>query len=231
MSDTKSNSSRSLDPATKTLIFDFDGTIADSRDALIALVNKLAQELGYKDANLTAQMLEEKPIRTILQDFNISLFRLPCLVRRIKTEMSKHVEYVKPFKGIVPILDKLKDLGFNMHIITSNSKENVQKFLEKNSIYCFDTVYAGSSIFGKYKVIDRFLHAFEIEKMNALYIGDEVRDIEAAHKSGIKIVSVSWGFNSQRFLQEHNPDFLARTPHEMLTQIELWNGLSEITDR
>ncbi len=49
-------------------------------------------------------------------------------------------------------------------------------------------------------------------------MGDETRDIEAAKKSKIKIVAVTWGFNSSNVLAQHQPDFLIDIPQQ-LTEI------------
>lgn len=53
-----------------------------------------------------------------------------------------------------------------------------------------------------------------------IYIGDETRDIEAARKSYVKAIAVSWGFNSKEVLAEQNPDFLIHQPQELIKVIE-----------
>jgi len=47
------------------------------------------------------------------------------------------------------------------------------------------------------------------------YVCDEVRDIEAARKSGISSIAVTWGYNTKDALIKENPDFLANTPDEL----------------
>jgi len=49
-----------------------------------------------------------------------------------------------------------------------------------------------------------------------IYVGDETRDIEASQKINIKVIVVSWGFNSRTVLAEHNPDFLIHQPQELI---------------
>jgi phosphoglycolate phosphatase-like HAD superfamily hydrolase len=49
-----------------------------------------------------------------------------------------------------------------------------------------------------------------------IYVGDETRDIEASKKINIKVIAVSWGFNSGEVLAKHNPDFLIHKPSELI---------------
>jgi phosphoglycolate phosphatase-like HAD superfamily hydrolase len=53
-----------------------------------------------------------------------------------------------------------------------------------------------------------------------VYVGDETRDIEAAKKSQIKVIAVTWGFNSKQVLAAQNPDFLIDRPEELIKVIE-----------
>lgn len=55
-----------------------------------------------------------------------------------------------------------------------------------------------------------------IDDNNVVYIGDETRDVEAAKKVGIEIISVCWGFNYKEILQTLNPNFIVESPEEIL---------------
>ena len=69
----------------------------------------------------------------------------------------------------------------------------------------FDFVYTGSSLFGKHKAMNKMLKNENLKSEGVIYVGDEVRDVEAADKVGLKVVSVDWGFNSREFLNQINP--------------------------
>jgi len=51
---------------------------------------------------------------------------------------------------------------------------------------------------------------------DVIYIGDEVRDIEAARAAGIKIASVTWGYNLESILTENKPDYIVTQPRDLL---------------
>ena len=123
------------------------------------------------------------------------------------------------FPGIKEALIELKHQGNKLVIITSNSKENVIVFLEKQEMQeVFDFIYSGTT-FGKSKVINKFLNQNNINPQQAIYVGDETRDIEAARKSNIRAIAVSWGFNSKELLAAQNPDFLIHQPNELIDVI------------
>ena len=52
-----------------------------------------------------------------------------------------------------------------------------------------------------------------------LYVGDEVRDVEAAEKAGVAVAAVTWGFHSGSLLQSHSPDHLVTDPRQLVKLI------------
>jgi len=116
----------------------------------------------------------------------------------------------------------LKKRGFQLGIITSNSRENVLGALEKNGLQdTFTFIYSGST-FGKHKVINKWLKIENINPEEVAYVGDEIRDIDAAKKTGIKVIAVGWGFNSPQALAAQNPNFLIERPQELIEIINSW---------
>ena len=202
---------------TKVIIFDFDGTLADTIDILLSITNRLSAEFGFKSA--TKEELAQLRNLTswqILKYSGISIFKFPLLIRKLKAELRSEIPTIQLFSGIKEVLLELKKLGFQLGIITSNSRENVLASLENNNLQDTFTFIYSSSTFGKHKVIDRWLKREHINPEQVVYVGDEVRDIDAAKKTGIKIISVGWGFNSQEALAAHNPDFLIERPQELI---------------
>jgi len=202
---------------TKVIIFDFDGTLADTIDILLSITNRLSAEFGFKSA--TKEELAQLSNLTswqILKYSGISIFKFPLLIRKLKAELRSEIPTIQLFAGIKEVLLELKKLGFPLGIITSNSRENVLASLENNNLQDTFTFIYSSSTFGKHKVINRWLRKEQINPEEVVYVGDEIRDIDAAKKTGIKIIAVGWGFNSQEALAAHNPDFLIERPQELI---------------
>ena len=183
---------------TKVIIFDFDGTLADTIDILLSITNRLSAEFGFKSATKEeVAQLSNLNSWEILRYSGISLFKFPMLIRKLRSELRSEISHIQLFPGIKEVLLELTKRDFQLGIITSNSRENVLESLENNNLQdTFAFIYS-SSTFGKHKVINRWLKREHINPEQVVYVGDEVRDIDAARKTGIKVIAVSWGFNSQ----------------------------------
>ncbi len=206
----------------KVIIFDFDGTIADTFSTFINIINRLAPEFGYEPADAaTVERLQNLSSREILKQANISAFKLPFLFRRLKAEMTRELYQLQLIDGIQEALVLLKQDGYHLGIITSNSSQNVTAFLKNRAVFkLFDFIYSGASLFGKARIINRLLRKNNWLPEDIVYVGDETRDIEAAKKTRIKIVAVTWGFNSRQVLAQQQPDFLIDSPSELVTIIQ-----------
>ncbi len=205
----------------KVIIFDFDGTIADTVDALVSLANSLATEFGY--AQITPEelvILRNLTSREIFKYSGIPLFKIPFLLKKVKRELKNKIPELKPIVGIREALVELKDNGNRLGIITSNSKGNVKEFLEINNLdSLFEFIHTGVTIFGKTTIINNVLRQKQIKTEEVIYVGDETRDIEASKKAHIKVIGVTWGFNSEEALLKQNPDYLLHHPHELVEVI------------
>ena len=211
----------------KLIIFDFDGTIADTFEPLITIIQRLSQEFGYKSVSPEdIDLFRSLTTREIIYQAGVSIWKLPFILRKIKKELNKDIKLVRPFQGMKEALLDLKSQGNELGIITSNSQENVELFLENNQLdTIFSFICSGTTIFGKNKVINRVLTQKNINLSDVIYVGDETRDIEAAKKSNIQVIAVSWGFNSKEILSNQNPDYLIEYPQQL---IEVVNSLKQL---
>ena len=202
----------------KVIIFDFDGTIADTVEALVSIANSLAVELSF--APITPEeflLLKNLTSREIFKYSGIPLFKIPFLLKKVKRELKNKIPELKPIQGIPEALLELKENGSRLGIITSNSKGNVKEFLKINNLdNFFEFVHTGVTIFGKTTIINNVLKQKQIKTQEVIYVGDETRDIEASKKAQIKICSVTWGFNSEEALAKEHPDFLIHHPRELV---------------
>lgn len=200
------------------LIFDFDGTIADSLSALISCFNNNATYYGYKTVT-NIESLRNKEAREIMRELELPSLQLPFVVRTVRNEMRSLIHTLKPFPEIVETITELYKKGVCLGIISSNSKENVQLFLQNNNMDFFKYIHGESSIFGKNKVIKSFLRSNSIKASDVIYIGDETRDIEAAKYNNIKSAAVTWGFNNSQKLQAQNPHYIINSPKDLFNLV------------
>jgi len=202
----------------KVILFDFDGTIADSFEVIVRISNQLALEFGYPVAEPDdIEQLKNMSSREIVRRSKLPPFKIPFLLRRLRGELNREIQHLELISGMKPALLALKHRGDRLGIVTSNSVENVNLFLETQGLtHVFDFVSSGLTIFGKSRILQRLLKQHNLNKADVFYVGDETRDIEAARKIGIKVISVTWGFNSSQALAAEHPDFIIHHPSELL---------------
>ena len=204
-----------------TLVFDFDGTLADTMTAYGEACNIAAENMGLRQITPDEinRLRDQKP-GDILRYLGLSKLRLPLAAKRMRQELNKNIESLQCFPGMKEALVKLKTRYNSLGILTSNSKENVTAFLKNRDLDVFDFIYSGSRIFGKSVILKFLLKKHKLAPQNVVYICDEVRDIEAARKVKIKVVAVSWGFNSGLILEKERPEALVHEPGELIEVLE-----------
>jgi len=206
----------------KYLIFDFDGTIANSIDQALNTYNRIAHEYKCKPIQEEFRdLLSSKNPQQYFKEYGITTWKLFLLVFRIRKEISKHIADIKPVNNMISSLHELKNGGYKLGILTSNSEKNVNQFLENNNLSgVFEFIYSASNLFGKDKVFRRLLKRNNISIKNALYIGDERRDVEASKKVGVAIIGVSWGLINRQVLESLHTDQIADDPKELMACVQ-----------
>lgn len=202
---------------SRYIIFDFDGTIADTFDLALEIYNTIAPEYNCRPAGPEdLDLFRTKKPQELLKIYGVSRLKLLSLMLRIRRELSHHIPEIKLIRGMDASLREIRGRGYRMGILTSNSVINVGKFLDINNLSgLFDFIYSGKSLFGKDKVIRRLLMHENLTADKVIYVGDEARDIEASKSAGIPVVSVSWGMNRRELLFSLSPDQIADDPKEL----------------
>ncbi len=201
------------------IIFDFDGTIADSFDFIVDFV---ADEAGRPPlSSAEKQELRGQSMAAIARCFGHPWWRLIGLFVRGRREMHKVIGRVKPFDDISDVIKKLHAEGHELFIVTSNTVDNVHKFLHHYELHkYFLEVYGGAGLFGKARYLKKLLKEQNLEKSDALYIGDEARDVKAAHAAKIMIIAVTWGFARPADLEALEPTAMAEHPEDLIKILE-----------
>jgi phosphoglycolate phosphatase len=121
------------------------------------------------------------------------------------------------FPGVSGVLERLARAGTRMAVLSSNAEGNIRACLKANGVEGrFEAVVGYRRLFGKGRGIRRFLREWRLVGPEVVYVGDEVRDIQAARKAGVAVASVTWGFNSRGLLAQHAPDYVADSPDQLL---------------
>ena len=201
----------------KGIIFDFDGTLVDTFEIAFKCMNMLS--FKYKFEIITEKellKLRDKSFKDIIrEDLKLKWYMLPFFIRDVQKIMKEEIKTVKFHPELISVLKKLNKTH-RLFILSSNHQDIIELELQRNNLNIFEGVYSGSSLFKKDKSILKLIKLFKLNKENCIYVGDETRDIEACKLAGVKIISVSWGFNSRKILSEYQPDYLIDKPKELL---------------
>lgn len=201
----------------RSVIFDFDGTIADTFNVVFKLLKKYHKNLDLPA--ITDDLISdfrEKGYRALLFKYKFELIKLPFIIGKIRKLLYSHMDEVKLFKGMKEAIILLKEKGYKLGILTTNSEENVKKFLKKNNIDFFQFINTEKHLLGKSKALKNLLQKYRLDSSEIFYIGDEVRDIDACKENRVKIIAVTWGFNKKEILKVNRPDYLIDYPKEIL---------------
>ncbi|TAH34273.1 HAD family hydrolase [Candidatus Saccharibacteria bacterium] len=203
------------------VIFDFDGTIADSMWLVIAIYEEM---FGAKVTEKQIQETRNLPLSKVLKQLGIPLWKVPRLLTSGRKIMRTRIEEVKPFPGMDEVFAQLKAEGYNLQIMSSNSRPLVRQFLKQHDLLqYFSDVEGGVGLFGKAPVLRKIMKHLGLTRAQVVYVGDEGRDIEGAKKARVPIISVGWGYNTPELLKSMRPDYYVDSPPQLVEVVRgLW---------
>ncbi len=199
------------------LLFDFDGTIANSLEPLYQMLNRLAPQYGYATVNREQfDLLRNWPWRKALKQVKLPLHKMVRAIPIVLAEYRKIILELDPCPGVPEMLESLSGLGIPMALLSSNDTENVQAFLEHHHLHYFEWAEGTGGILKKHSKIARQIRRHKLNRKEVIYIGDESRDIIAARRCGIKVICVGWGFHTVEHLCSYDPDYLVKEPEDIV---------------
>ncbi len=208
------------------IIFDFDGTIADSLEIFIEATNCLSKEFGCKQISPEqVSYFRTLNLRAMIRQIGIPGWKLPCFLRRFRQELNHLVADLHLVDGMREALLELKQQNYRLGIVTSNSQQNVEHFLAMQGLnHLFEFIYGGQLLSGKTRSLKHLVKLNRAQPQQLVFVGDEMSDVQAAKQAGITSVAVSWGFNHREVLAEATPDFLIDHPEQLLSAIAQLSG-------
>jgi phosphoglycolate phosphatase len=199
------------------IIFDFDGTIADSFEVIISIIKKLTHgNDGINESKI--RELRKQPTGQIIKSLNVRTWQLPLLLLRGRFMMRSRMNEIKIFDGMPKTIQELHAEGHNLFIVSSNSPHNVNKFLKKHRLgELFVDIEGNVSLFGKDKSLRKVIKKNSLVPRETWYVGDETRDIVAATATDLRSIAVTWGFTDREVLAVDRPTALAEKPADIMT--------------
>jgi len=205
-----------------TVIFDLDGTLIDSTEAIIASTNQALKEMGkppfspdfirskigYRLEDAIVDW-EESEKRTLLR-LNHHYYHALCL------------EKTGLMEGAHETILHLKTRGFRMGVATGKQRELSTMILRHLELLPFLETIVGSDDVHRMKpdpeTLLKVLDHLSVPPERAVYVGDTLVDIQASKRAGIRCIAVLGGTDSLEDIRKENPDHI----------IENLLGLTEI---
>jgi phosphoglycolate phosphatase len=204
------------------LLFDFDGTIADTFDLSLQIGREILDSLKLHHLSEEAIVhFRNRPFRETIRNLKIPIQKIPRLLIRIRRGIHDRIDEIRPFDGMREVLRDLKSHTTFMGIVTSNSEENVTRFLDRFDLHFFNAGAYSSAVRGKASKMRRLIRKYQLAEESTVYIGDTTDDIDACRKVGIKVAAVTWGYNTREVLEHSKPDFLIERVEELSRLISL----------
>lgn len=201
----------------KTIIFDLDGTLADTLPLCIMAFKKsvepyLQREIHAEEILSNFGPSEEGTFRKLVPGFEEV-----CTKAYLEHYEDLHYLYPEPFSGIRNILELLKDKNIQLAMVTGKGPGSARISLEKLELASYFEILETGSPLGPDKVngIRRILKKLDADLSVSLYVGDALSDIKYCKEVGIPIASVAWATAVDREkLKALDPEYLFDTVEE-----------------
>ncbi|ABI77657.1 HAD-superfamily hydrolase, subfamily IA, variant 1 [Hyphomonas neptunium ATCC 15444] len=188
------------------IIFDFDGTLADSVSFFRALLPELSQKFRFRlPSHEEQEAMRGHPPREVMSSLGIPGWKLPMIAVYAR-KRARAAEAFPLFEGTLDLLDAVMAKGIPVAVVSSNAEAVVRRALGPEISSRISAWSCGAGMFGKAKHFRDVMKRLKADPARTLAVGDEIRDIDAAREVGICCVAVSWGFAPIDALKAARPD-------------------------
>ena len=207
---------------TTAIVFDLDGTLADSSSCIVDAAHHVGQVLKrppVQDEDIEAKI--GQPLDLLLS----SLFDLEeaSILHACQLYSAEYLRLAKSeeklFEGALPLVKALRKTDFKLAIATGKSQNGANNSTKRLGLSpWFDSIHGilpGTPGKPDPAVLVRAMEALNANPQDCIMVGDTVFDLELAQKVGVKTAAVSWGVHSVEKLEQQNPDFLASSFSEL----------------
>lgn len=175
------------------VIFDFDGTLADSFPWVLGAMNEVADRFKFRRVREgELEDLRRCDAREVMRRLGIQGWKLPMIARYVRARMAEDIDQIQLFPGAGDLIDQLADSGVKLAVVSANGEDTIRSVLGSRADR-FTAMSAGVSLFGKRGKLLRMSRLAKVEAARALVIGDEIRDLNAARAAHMAFGAVAWG--------------------------------------
>lgn len=213
----------------KAVLFDLDGTFADTAPDLGYAINHMREARGLPPLPPSAtRPVASLGARGLLHaGFGIGPDHAgyPALREEFLAIYEKNIcRETRLFPGIAELLDAIEKRGLRWGIVTNKAERLARLLLERLQVASRAACIVGGDTTAKFKPHpDPLLaacNAIHEEPRACIYVGDDQRDVEAGHAAGMKAAAVRWGYLNGGEPEHWNADWVVGQPRELLRCLE-----------
>lgn len=204
-----------------TVLFDLDGTLVNSLEDLKDATNYTMNKLGLEQRSLDevrtfvgngVDMLIKRAGGNAQYDFN----EASEYFREYYNE--NLCNKTKPYNGIVNVINVLKSKGFKLGVVTNKPQLAAEKIVNYYFNESFDVII-GADLSKRRKKpyndpVDAALSVINVNKNDAIFVGDSEVDIETAKNMDMSFIGVAWGFRNEIIFA--NEKYFVRNSQQLL---------------
>lgn len=208
----------------KAVIFDMDGTILNTLEDLKNATNYSLRQFGMPERSLEeVRMFVGNGIRKLVERAVPS----GTSEEKIAQILDVFLEYYEihsadntsPYPGILELVEKLKKSGIKTAVSTNKADVPAQELGREYFNGIFDLIVGqqdGLKVKPAPDSVNKILSILDIQKKDAIYIGDSDVDVQTAKNSGLDFIGVSWGFRGREFLEKNGAKNIVDNANEIL---------------
>ena len=209
-----------MDNKITTLLFDLDGTLLDTNELIIKSFMHTLDHY-YPDRYKREDILPFMGPSLVETFSSIDPERTEEMAQRyISFNMENHDRYVTEFEGVYETINKLKNAGFKLGIVTAKRAETVALGLKLTKLGpFFETVVTLDDVVHTKpdpEPVNKALDFFGARPEEAMMIGDNHHDILAGKNAGTQTAGVAWSLKGRDYLQRFEPDYMLENMVDLL---------------
>lgn len=211
----------------KAVIFDFDGTVADTIDALKHSINLTMNAFGYPEStrkdvlrniNNGARELIRRSLPAHLHTDEEKVTEVLALYRKMYDTV--YLETKEPYSGIPEVFVELHKRGYVLAILSNKPDEYMPplaKALLPDGTYQISRGQrAGVPAKPDPQCVFTLIDELGVLPSECALVGDSNVDMQTAKNAGLTAVGVTWGYRSEEILREAGADIIVHAPLDLL---------------
>jgi len=211
----------------KGIIFDLDGTLLDTLESISYSANRALIKCGLKPhpkecyKNFAGDGQENLILRSLHAAGDTRFKLYEDVMKEYRSLFVEDCTYkVKPYDGIVDLLESAKSQGLKLAVLSNKADANVRYIIDtvfgKDKI---DYVLGAKSTYARKpsrEGIDIVLDQLHLKVDECIYVGDTDTDMLTGRGAGIFTIGVTWGFRDERELKEGGADVIVSHPQDII---------------